>query len=40
MTNILAVTDMLADPGVARSIVSDVDNLLRLIRVFNVLPPG
>ena len=31
---------MVADPGVARSIVSDVDNLLRLIKVFNVLPPG
>ena len=31
---------VLADPGVARSIVSDVDNLLRLIKVFNVLPPG
>lgn len=24
----------------ARSIVSDVDNLLRLISVFNILPPG
>ena len=29
-----------ADPGVARSIVSDVDNLLRLISLFNILPPG
>lgn len=27
-------------PGVARSIESDVDNLLRLVRVANILPKG
>lgn len=27
-------------PGVARSIESDVDNLMRLIRVANILPKG
>lgn len=27
-------------PGVARSIESDVDNLLRIIRVANILPRG
>lgn len=27
-------------PGVARSIESDVDNLLRIIRIANILPKG
>lgn len=27
-------------PGVARSIESDIDNLLRLINTFNLLPEG
>lgn len=27
-------------PGVARSIESDVDNLLRLVNTFNLLPEG
>jgi len=27
-------------PGVARSIESDVDNLMRLIRIANILPKG
>lgn len=31
---------MLQYPGVARSIESDVENLLRLINTFNLLPEG